>query len=157
MQDQWLQAFGQMTYGIYVLTTRLEDTVNGMIASWVGQISHTPPLVMAAVHPHRFTHRLLEVSGVFALHVLDNSQKEMLARFKGPNAAAKFEGIDWEVGQTGCPILRDCLAWLECRVTERLDPGNHSLFIGEVVAAGCPAKGTPLTTLDYEAQYTGRV
>ena len=35
--------------------------------------------------------------------------------------------------QTGCPVLRDCLAWMECRVTEHLAPGNHSLFIGEVV------------------------
>jgi flavin reductase (DIM6/NTAB) family NADH-FMN oxidoreductase RutF len=157
MQDQWRQAFGQMTSGIYVLTTREEDMINGMIASWVSQISHTPPLVMVAVHPHRFTHRLLEASGVFTLHVLDRSLKSMLARFKGPNAAAKFEGLEWQVGRTGCPILRDCLAWLECRVTERLNPGNHSLFIGEVVAADCPAQGTPLTTLDYEAQYTGRV
>jgi flavin reductase (DIM6/NTAB) family NADH-FMN oxidoreductase RutF len=157
MQEDFIKNIRHLTYGIYVLTTRFEAVYNGMIASWVSQVSHTPPLVMAAVHPHRFTHRLLETSGVFALHIIDRSQKAMLARFKGPNAATKFEGIEWQVGQTGCPVLRDCLAWLECRVAEHLAPGNHSLFIGEVVAAGCPAKGTPLTTLDYEGQYTGRV
>jgi flavin reductase (DIM6/NTAB) family NADH-FMN oxidoreductase RutF len=157
MQDPWRSAFGQMTYGIYVLTTRFEDTINGMIASWVSQVSHTPPLLMAAVHPNRYSHGLLEESGCFALHVLDRSQKEMLGRFKGPDATEKFEGLKWQAGQTGCPVLRDCLAWFECTVRESLAPGNHTLFIAEVIKAGCPAEGDPLTTLDYEGQYTGRV
>jgi flavin reductase (DIM6/NTAB) family NADH-FMN oxidoreductase RutF len=157
MQAHWRSAFGQMTYGIYVLTTRHENTINGMIASWVSQVSHTPPLVLAAVHPNRYTHGLLTESGVFALHILDRSQKEMLARFKGPEPERKFDDLDWRAGQTGCPVLRDCLAWFECRVIDRPAPGNHTLFIGEVIQAGSPAKGTPLTTLDYEGQYTGRV
>lgn len=156
MEATWQKAFGRMSYGIYVLTTRQGDSVNGMIASWVSQVSHTPPLIMAAVHPNRYTHGLLKESGCFALHILDRSQKEMLARFKGPDAAQKFAGLEWRAGQTGCPVLSDCLAWFECTVTESLAPGNHSLFIAEVIKAGCPAKGDPLTTLDYEGQYTGR-
>jgi flavin reductase (DIM6/NTAB) family NADH-FMN oxidoreductase RutF len=157
MQDQWRLAFGQMTYGIYVLTTRQGETINGMIASRVSQVSHSPPLIMVAIHPNRFSHGLLEAGGSFALHVLDRSQAAMLARFKGPAPERKFDHLDWRPGQRGCPVLRECLAWLECRVTSRLAPGNHTLFIGEVIAAGCPANGTPLTTLDYEGQYTGRV
>ena len=157
MQDRWQSAFGQMNYGIYVLTTRLDNTYNGMIASWVSQVSHTPPLIMVAVHPNRFSHGLLAESGCFALHVLDRSQKTLLGRFKGPEPAEKFAGLEWQAGQTGCPVLRDCLAWFECTVTERLAPGNHSLFIAEVIKAGCPALGDPLTTLDYDGHYTGRV
>lgn len=157
MEDIWQKALGRMSYGIYVLTTRRDETINGMIASWVSQVSHTPPLIMAAVHPNRYSHGLLDGNGCFALHVLDRSQKEMLGRFKGPEAAEKFDGLEWQVGQTGCPVLRDCLAWFECTVSERLAPGNHTLFIGEVIKAGCPAEGDPLTTLDYEGQYTGRV
>lgn len=157
MEASWQKAFGRMNYGIYVLTTRQDDTINGMIASWVSQVSHTPPLIMAAVHPNRYSHGLLEESGAFALHVLDRCQREMLGRFKGPDASGKFEGLEWRVGETGCPVLKDCLAWLECTVIETLAPGNHTLFIGEVIGAGCAAEGDPLTTLDYEGQYTGRV
>ncbi|MDJ0781714.1 MAG: flavin reductase family protein [Desulfosarcinaceae bacterium] len=157
MEAVWQKALGRMNYGIYVLTTRSAEIVNGMIASWVSQISHTPPLIMAAIHPNRYTHTLLDDSEAFALHVLDRSQQEMLHRFKGPDAALKYDGIDWLPGQTGSPVLRECLAWLECRVVDRLAPGNHTLFIAEVVAAGCPAEGDPLTTRDYEGQYTGRV
>ncbi|MEJ2286300.1 MAG: flavin reductase, partial [Desulfobacterales bacterium] len=38
-----------MTYGIYVLTSCHQQEINGMIASWVSQVSYTPPLIMVAV------------------------------------------------------------------------------------------------------------
>ena len=145
-----------MTYGIYVLTTRFEETVNGMIASWVTQVSYDPPLILAAVHPNRYSHDLMEKSGVFALHVIAKEQKELLSRFKGPDPLEKFSGIDWATGHTGCPVLKRCMAWFECRVTDRYRPGNHRLFVGEVLRAGTGADGTPLCTLDYEGMYTGK-
>jgi flavin reductase (DIM6/NTAB) family NADH-FMN oxidoreductase RutF len=151
-----LKTFGRMTYGIYVLTTCHEDKINGMIASWVSQVSYAPPLIIAAVHPHRYCHTLMDQSRAFALHIIDHTQKKFLASMKGPDPDAKFAGIRWAPGQTGCPILADCLAWFECRVIQRLQPGNHSLFIGEVVATGSNTAGTPLCTLDYDGVYLGR-
>ncbi|NNF99005.1 MAG: flavin reductase [Desulfobacteraceae bacterium] len=156
MKHQWREAFGKMTYGIYVLTTGDGDVVNGMIASWVTQVSYDPPLILAAVHPHRYTHALLEKNRVFALHVLGRRQKDFLKRFKGPVASEKFTGVDWRSGDTGCPILKDCLAWFECRVQQHLQPGNHTLFFGEVVNSGSSSGNTPLSTLDYEGVYTGK-
>ncbi|WP_022665818.1 flavin reductase family protein [Desulfospira joergensenii] len=156
MKKEWLAAFGQMTYGIYVLTSGHEDVINGMIASWVSQVSYDPPLIMAAVHPNRYSRGLIEKSKAFGLHILDRSQKEMLSRFKGPDPQKKFQGLSWEPGKTGVPILKHCLAWFELRVKEHLEPGNHALLLGEVIGSGCPASGTPLTTLDYEGMYTGK-
>jgi len=156
MRDRWLKAFGDMTYGIYVLPPRHDQDINGMIASWVAQVSYEPPLILAAVHPNRYCHALMKQGGHFALHILDQRQTEFLRRMKGPDPAAKFEGVDWEPGVTGCPILSDCLAWFECRITQHMKPGNHTLFIGQVVAAGSNANGRPLCTLDYEGTYLGR-
>ena len=157
MKDTWLKAFGQMTYGIYVLTTRHEETINGMIASWVSQVSYDPPLIMVAIHPNRYSHGLMEKSGNFALHVIERSQKELLVRFKGADPAEKFSEIDWEPGQTGCPVLKACLAWFECSIKENYRPGNHTLFVGEVIDSACSSADTPLCTLDYEGMYTGKV
>ena len=61
MDERWLQALGSMTYGIYVLTTHHEEKINGMIASWVSQISYDPPLVMVAVHPNRYSRQLIGI------------------------------------------------------------------------------------------------
>ena len=156
MNKEWLTAFGHMTYGIYVLTARFENTINGMIASWVTQVSYEPPLIMAAIHPNRYSHGLIEKGQAFALHVLNRSQKEMLKRFKGPDPEKKFSGIHWETGKTGVPILTNCMAWFELKVKERYDPGNHTLFIGEVVNSSTTPKGSPLCTLEYDGMYVGK-
>ena len=156
MEKELLHNLMHMTYGIYVLTTRLEDTINGMIASWVSQVSYQPPLVMAAIHPNRYSHHLVAQSGCFALHTIARNQQELLTRFKGPDPAGKFSSLQWSQGVTGSPVLKDCIGFMECRVVEQLAPGNHTLFIGEVVRAGFHAADTPLCTLDYEGCYLGK-
>ena len=156
MKKEWIAALGQMTYGIYVLTTRVDDVINGMIASWVTQVSYEPPLVMAAIHPNRYSHDLVEQSRSFALNILDQSQKELLKIFKGPDPEQKFSDIPWESGETGAPILKNCLAWLELTVKERHMPGNHTLFVGEIIDGGTRHSGTPLCTLKYEGMYVGK-
>ena len=145
-----------MTCGIYVLTTRLEDTINGMIASWVTQVSHAPPLIVVAIHPNRYSHTLIDKSGVFGLHVIDRSQKELLKRFKGPDPLNKFAGMSWKSGKTGVPILENCIASFELAVTERHQLGNHTLFVGEVITCRFQSAGTPLSTLDYKGMYVGK-
>ena len=156
MNKELLDCMAHMTYGIYVLTTRCDDTINGMIASWVSQVSYEPPLVMVAVHPNRYSHDLLQKGGHFALNIIAREQKDLLSRFKGPDPESKFRSIAWRHGVTGCPILADCIGSLECRIRQTLAPGNHTLFIGEVVGAVFNRQETPLCTLDYEGCYIGR-
>ena len=156
MKEGWINAFGKMTYGIYVLTTCHQHHINGMIASWVSQVSYDPPLIMAAVHTRRYSHRLIENGRCFALHVLAKTRTDFLARFKESDPNAKFASLNWRPGKTGCPILSDCLAYLECQLETQIQPGNHTLFIGKVIAADGIAPGVPLTTADYEGIYLGK-
>ena len=155
MQKNWQKAFSHMTYGIYVLTTRHTDTINGMIASWAAQVSYEPPLIMTAVHPNRYCHKLIEQSKSFALHVVECNQNMIIERMMGSDPAAKFSGIEWRPGRTGCPILIDCLAWFECSVNEQYQPGNHTLFIARVLDAKAISSGTPLNTNDCKGAYIG--
>jgi len=156
MKKAILKNMAHMTYGIYVLTTRFENSINGMIASWVSQVSYDPPLFMVAVHPNRYTHDLLAKSGHFTLHILSRDQKDLLGRFKGPDASEKFASIAWEDGVTGCPVVADCIGCMECRIIQTLAPGNHTLFIGELVNAVFNEEKIPLCTLDYERCYLGK-
>lgn len=156
MDERWMNTFGAMTYGIYVLTTFHEHKINGMIASWVSQVSYDPPVVMVAIHPNRYSHQLIQESGCFALHLLFRNQRDLLSRFKGIDPEAKFHSIQWAKGTTGCPILKDCLGYLECIVKDTCAPGNHTLFIGDVVDAQIFSHEDPLCTLDYEGTYTGK-
>ena len=156
MKEEWIKAFAKLTYGIYVLTSRTDAAINAMVASWVSQVSYKPPLVMVAVHPNRYSHQLIRQGGGFALHVLANTQANLLSRFKGADLKAKFASLDWTTGKTGCPILKECLAYLECDLMTHYRPGNHTLFIGEVIAAGVFADEEPFTTLGYDGVYLGK-
>ena len=127
-----------------------------MIASWVSMVSFDPPLIMVAVHPNRYSHQLLEKSGHFALNIISQDQKAYLSRFKGPDPAAKFAGIDWRAGQTGSPILSDGIGYLECTLWDHYKPGNHTLFIGRLIDAELIRDDLPLSTLDYSGVYLGK-
>ncbi|MDY6879361.1 MAG: flavin reductase family protein, partial [Thermodesulfobacteriota bacterium] len=63
MNTEWQEVLGKMTYGIYVLTTSVKEEINGMIASWVSQVSYEPPLIMVAIHPNRYSHHMVKESG----------------------------------------------------------------------------------------------
>jgi flavin reductase (DIM6/NTAB) family NADH-FMN oxidoreductase RutF len=155
MDEKWAEALSRLVHGIYVLTACYRDEINGMIASWVSQVSHKPPLIMVAVHPNRYSHRLIELGGAFALHILPRERSDLLAVFKGPDPAAKFASLRWTRGTTGSPLLEDCLACLDCELRTSTNPGNHTLFIGEVVEARLLGSGRPLSTMDYEGVYRG--
>ncbi len=156
MKDEWIRALGAMPYGIYVLTSSHEEEINAMIASWVSQVSYDPLLIMVAVHTNRYSHQLIDQSGYLALHVLARDHAGYLKRFKGSDPQAKFAGLQWQRGKTGCPILADCIAFFEGRIVDRVRPGNHTLFIAEIMDAGVLAEGQPLSSLDYNGQYLGK-
>jgi len=157
MKEEWINALGTMTYGIYALTMAHAERVNAMIASWVSQVSYDPPLIVIAVHPNRYSHEIIEKSGFFAMHVLKKTQKNHVARFMGSDPGEKFRGVDWQPGKTGCPILKECAAWFECKLSDRIQPGNHTLFFGKVVDAMKISDEAALTTRDYRGQYIGKV
>ena len=156
MKNEWIPVLGSLTYGIYVLTAAYKETINGMIASWVSQVSYDPLLVMVAVHPGRYSHQLIQKSGRFALHSLLKDQKDFLKRFKGPDPAAKFQSLEWTRGNNGCPILKNCSAYLECKLVHTFQPGNHTLFLGEVTDAAKLSDGESLHTGHYEGIYLGK-
>ena len=156
MKEEWIRALGSMTYGIYVLTSFHKEEINGMIASWVSQVSYDPLLIMVAVHPNRYSHSLIAKSGCFALHALAADQSDLLGRFKGPDPQAKFSSIKWQRGRTGCPVLNECIAYFECKVTAEHTPGNHTLFLGEVIEARMLNGKKVLTSLDYDGVYLGK-
>jgi len=155
MKDKIIQAMARFTYGIYVLTTMKGDEKHGMIASWVSQVSHDPPLVMVAIRKNRRVHPIVMEMGAFALHVLDKEDKRIIGRFKLPSPAQRFEGVECVTLETGCPILKDTLAYLDCRLVETVDAGDHTLFIGEALAADATEEGTPMTGWDYGKVYLG--
>ncbi len=147
-------AQGHIVHGVYVISTRLGEKVNAMTAAWVGRASFEPPLVTVAVGKTRYTHDMIKGSGVFAVNVLgaDNIATGKRFGLKSGRKTDKFAGVEYDAGTTGSPILRDCIAWMDCRVVSHHDAGDHTLFIGEVMDAGVLREG-PTLIYDKESFY----
>jgi flavin reductase (DIM6/NTAB) family NADH-FMN oxidoreductase RutF len=131
MQDV---AFAALVHGVYVVTTKAGDKVNGMTAAWVSQVSIKPLLVMVSIAPPRYTHDLIKESGVFAINVLTTAQVDLGKRFgfKSGRKVDKLAGLDWTTAITGAPILPQAYAYLDCKVAHAYAAGDHTLFVGEV-------------------------
>lgn len=130
-------AFTTLVHGVYVVTTLLKDAVNGMTASWVSQVSLKPLLVMVSIAPSRYSHRLIQESGIFAVNVLDSTQADLGKRFgyKSGRQVDKFAGLEWTQAATGAPILPQAYAYLDLKLKDTCAAGDHTLFLGEVVDA----------------------
>ncbi|MEO0646199.1 MAG: flavin reductase family protein [Cyanobacteria bacterium J06650_10] len=137
----------KIPHGLYVCGTKDGDDVNGFTASWVMQASFTPPLVVNCIKADSTSHAMVKSSGVFALSILEDGQKEMAQNFFKPlrRVGNKFEDIEFYTGEeTGCPIIKDSLGYVECQVVGSVEHGDHTVFVGEVVGAGEHREGNPL-------------
>jgi flavin reductase (DIM6/NTAB) family NADH-FMN oxidoreductase RutF len=140
-------ALAQWSSGVTIVTTRLEDgTVKGMTASSFSSVSMKPFLILVCVARRLYTHRLLEQSGIFAVNILGTDHNYWGKLFAGiyPEVENRWEDIHYQTAVTGSPILPGALGWMDCRLYRQVEAGDHSIFLGEVVAAGNAGSGQPL-------------
>jgi flavorubredoxin/flavin reductase (DIM6/NTAB) family NADH-FMN oxidoreductase RutF len=135
------KALGRLSGGLYVVTARQSDGEGGarssaMVASWVSQASFEPPGITVAVAKDRAIESLMQVDDRFVLNILreDNHQgllRHFLRRF--PPGADRFAGVTvLEGAAEGGPVLGDALAFLGCRVAQRLEGPDHWIIYAEV-------------------------
>jgi flavorubredoxin/flavin reductase (DIM6/NTAB) family NADH-FMN oxidoreductase RutF len=135
------KALGRLSGGLYVVTARQSDPAGGsrsgaMVASWVSQASFEPPGLTVAVAKDRAIEALMQVGDRFVLNVLrDDNHQELLRHFlkRFPPGADRFAGINvLEGAASGGPVLADALAFLGCRVAQRLEGPDHWIIYAEV-------------------------
>ena len=134
------------TSGIAIVTATHADERHGMTVSSFTSIALEPPLIMISVQTDSRTHRLISGSNVFAITILADGQQEISDRFAGrvPDAEDRLAGIETETLVTGVPFIKGGLAYLDCRVSQAIEIGTNTLFLGEVVAARGNGEGDPL-------------
>lgn len=155
--DEYRRVMGRLATGVTIVTTRAGDDVHGTTMSAVCSVSLHPQLVLVCVDHESDIHALIRESGVFAVNILHEGQASLAAELshKGTAellAAHRLETLSHRNGESGAPLLDDSLAHIECRVENTIEAGDHTIYVGAVVAAGVsPRADRPL--LHYEGQY----
>jgi flavin reductase (DIM6/NTAB) family NADH-FMN oxidoreductase RutF len=152
-------ALRMITHGLYLLTVRQDDRFNASTISWLSQASFDPPLVMVGVKADSLTHAMVEGSGHFAINLLTADQTEMAQAFfkEATHEGTELSGYAFEAGPvTGAPIFLDAPAWFECKVTEAVKRGDHTVVVAQVVEAGVhDPNASPLALRDTSWHYGG--
>jgi flavin reductase (DIM6/NTAB) family NADH-FMN oxidoreductase RutF len=145
------------SYGLIVVTARHGDDVVASTVTWVMQCSFDPPLVAVAVKRGTHTFDVVKTAGVFALNVIGAGQQEIASMFFKHVGIedGKICGIPFTVGVTGAPILAGLPGYVECKVVEWVDRGDHPVFIAEVIEAGVQNSLLPLALRDTGWNYGG--
>ena len=145
------RVLGHFVTGVTVITTRdAGGNPAGLTANAFASVSLDPPLVLVCVDRDSDTHDLIAQSGSFAVNVLAAGQEVIARRFAEDDRERRFEGIRWREQSTGAPVFDDVLAWIDCRVHAVTDGGDHTIYIGAVLAADS-RDGPPL--LFYRGAY----
>jgi flavin reductase (DIM6/NTAB) family NADH-FMN oxidoreductase RutF len=109
---------------------RIAVTVGSLVS-----LSLEPPLIGITVGRDLALHELLRSAGAFGVSILRGDQADVASHFaRGAPPIVLWHGIATRDSVTGAPLLADALAWIECRVWAEYDAGDHTFFVGEVVA-----------------------
>lgn len=143
-EAEFRHVLGHFATGVTVVAARERDgSPRGMTANAVASVSLDPSLILVCVERSADTHDVIADSGAFAVSVLGQGAEALARRFATYDTERKFDGITYREEVTGAPILERSLAWADCQVWATYDGGDHTIFVGEVVAANAK-EGSPL-------------
>lgn len=129
---QFRQTLGRWPSGVSVVTMQEDEHVHGITVSAFASLSLDPPLVGVAIGRKARAHGLLQRVPRYAVSVLAADQQHLSDRFAGRPIELPedpFERFD------GLPVLRGAVAQLACTIVDRVDTGDHTLYVGRIDAS----------------------
>lgn len=148
------KALFKLSYGVFMLSTKAGEKVNGCITNTCMQVANSPTRVAISVINTNYTCDLIKESGVFALSLLDETTTFETIKYFGFQSGRdvdKMGDLPLPTDVNGVPYLgwQTC-AVISCKVLSQTDLGSHTMFIAEVVDANVINEKNPLTYADYQ-------
>lgn len=143
------QVMSRFASGVTVVTTAHEARLAGLTVSSFASLSLQPTLVLICIDRRAGSHDVIAAAGQFAVNILSEGQEYLSRRFASDEATKFTEGTFY-LSERGLPLLHGALAHIECALHSALPGGDHTIYVGEVMAARC-FEGRPL--LYYRSGY----
>jgi len=154
------KALYQISYGLYVVSSRKSDKFNGQIANTVFQITSEPPTIAVSINKQNLTHQFIKESQKFAVSVLSkDTPMKFIGHFgfRSGREIDKFEDVNYKIGDNDIPIVLDnAIAYLVAEVIKEVDVGTHTIFMGKVVEAEILKNEEPMTYAYYHEVKQGK-
>jgi flavin reductase (DIM6/NTAB) family NADH-FMN oxidoreductase RutF/rubredoxin len=154
------KAFYKISYGMYIISAKFADKLNGQIANTVVQISSDPPTVAVSINKLNLTHSFISATKRFGVSVLSvDASMKLIGQFgfKSGREIDKFEGIAHKLTANDVPIVTESsIAYLECELIDKIDVFTHTIFIGKIVDSEVLSDAEPMTYAIYHSVKGGK-
>ncbi|MDP9045793.1 MAG: flavin reductase family protein [Pseudomonadota bacterium] len=138
-------ALGMFATGVTIITARAEGGEPvGLTANSFNSVSLSPPLVLWSLARNAGSMPAFEAGSHYAVNILAAEQHTLATRFAAKGALDRFQGVAFEEGAGGAPILVGSAAVFECFNRSRYEEGDHVIFVGEVERCTWRAGAQPL-------------
>lgn len=125
------RALGQYGTGVTVVTTEVDGALFGVTSNSFASVSLNPPLVLWSIRKESTSFEAFTSGKVFVINVLATDQTDLSSKF-AKSGDDKFDGVSWEKGSNGSPVLHGAVASFECETRHLYQGGDHTIIVGEV-------------------------
>ena len=131
------KAMQKLSYGLFVLTAKTGEKLNGCITNTAIQVTTEPNQIAFAVNKANLTHDMVKESGRFVISIISEKAEFSLFKhfgFQSGRNVDKFADFDsYKLTESGIPYITAGInAYLEGEVVSASDLGTHTLFVCKV-------------------------
>lgn len=151
-------AFRNLSYGVYIISTWDEGRPTGCTANSVMQITAEPATIAISINHDNYTNKCIERTGRFAISVLgENSDSSIIGTFgfQSGKDVNKFDSVKHGV-KAFMPIVMEACAYITCEVVNKMETDTHTVFLGKVLDADVISKDDPMTYAYYHKVIKGK-
>jgi flavin reductase (DIM6/NTAB) family NADH-FMN oxidoreductase RutF len=150
-QQEFRRILGHLPTGVTVITANSLQGPVGMAANSVTSVSLDPPLVLFCPSRTSETWPRLREAGRFTINVMARHHETVTVRFAA-KGVERFAGLHCIDGPTG-PRLHDALAWIDCKLRDEHDAGDHTIVVADVLEIDSTAEEQLLPLVFFRGRY----
>lgn len=146
-----------LSYGVYVVTSRDKDKNVGCIANSIMQVTSNPSVIAVSINHDNYTNKIIKENNKFGVSILKETTDAKIIGtfgFKSSKDTDKFEGINFkEIMEI--PVLEDTCGYMVCKVIDTMETSTHTIFLGEVIEADDYSEENAMTYKYYHENLKG--
>ena len=137
---------GTFATGVTVITSKKLDQDYGFTANSFTSVSIDPLLVLFCLDKKAKSNDSLQINDFFVVNILSESQEKICYQFANSklNPNERFEKVKTKISKNNIKIISNSIAWIECKIKNIIDGGDHFIYLGEVLSGSLSEKKQPL-------------
>ena len=144
--DLFKELMRRFAAGVTLVTFNENNKFGGLTVSSFCSLSMNPPLVLICIDRKIVSHESLKNSDTFGINICNSGQGKLAWDFANSNIDKNelIKSLPHTLTNLGTPLLDGCLASMECKITEKHEGGDHTIFIGQIESGNFDENSDPL-------------